>query len=534
MKTFAALIHQLDQSNKTSEKILALSHYFETADDEDKLPAIYLLFGRKVKRSIPHRLLRETGTSLAGIPEWLFEECYQSVGDIAETIALLVPGKSMDDSHSLKEWLERIMTTTEMEEPAKVDFLIDSWQQLDSTERFVFNKLITGGFRIGVSKKTVINALSRVSDIPAAELMHRLAGNWDPFRDNLQDLLYTNRIDTDLSLPYPFYLAHPLEGSPDELGSPNAWQAEWKWDGIRGQVIKRKGEAFIWSRGEELVNEQFPDLVLAVDSLPDHLVLDGEILAWKDGKPMPFQALQKRLGRKNPGRKILQDTPVVFMVYDVLEYKGKDVRSQPFHKRQELMREIINHAESSLFLASEPVIFRDWDALHSTRKKSRSRGTEGIMLKRKDSPYRAGRVKGDWWKWKVDPYTIDAVLVYAQKGHGRRANLFTDYTFAVWDGDQPVVFTKAYSGLTDAEFREVDAFVRKHTLEKFGPVRTVTPELVFEIAFEGIAESKRHKSGVALRFPRMHRWRKDKHAHEANTLKDLKDLLNNARYSGFI
>jgi DNA ligase-1 len=341
----------------------------------------------------------------------------------------------------------------------------------------------------------------------------------------MEDLLSETSLNSDHSKPYPFYLAYALEDEPGTLGDPSDWQAEWKWDGIRGQMIKRNGELFVWSRGEELMTDKFPEYDTIRDLLPEGLVLDGEIIPSLEGRPLPFALLQTRIGRKNLTKKQLQETPITFFVYDLIEYEGRDFRESTLVERRAILEKVVSAANHPALILSPVIDFKSWEELTNVRMKSRDMGSEGIMLKRKKSIYQVGRKRGDWWKWKIDPLVIDCVMIYAQKGHGRRSNLYTDYTFAVRDGDNLVAFTKAYSGLTDKEFGQVDAFVKSHSIEKFGPVRTVKPELVFEIAFEGIAASNRHKSGVALRFPRINRWRKDKKPHEINTLEDLKKML---------
>ncbi len=407
--------------------------------------------------------------------------------------------------------------------------------QMTKEERFVFNKLITGGFRIGVSQKMMVNALAKTVNLDASVIAHRISGNWDPTTTRFTDLLSEHTITVDFSKPYPFYLAYALD-DVITLGEPQQWQAEWKWDGIRGQIIKRNNELFVWSRGEELITDKFPEYHILKDKLPDGIVLDGEIIPYADykaifnseglrGVPLSFALLQTRIGRKNVTKKQLTEAPIAFFAYDLLELNGEDWRVKELaFRRQEL--EIIVHLVNHPTLQLSPVIaFNSWDELTDIRHNARNIGAEGLMLKKKSSIYQAGRKVGDWWKWKIDPLVIDAVMIYAQKGHGRRSNLYTDYTFAVKNGDKLVSFAKAYSGLTDKEFAEVDAFVKRNSIEKFGPVRTVKPALVFEIAFEGIATSNRHKSGVALRFPRINRWRKDKNPDEINTLDDLKQLL---------
>ncbi|GMQ27575.1 ATP-dependent DNA ligase [Algoriphagus confluentis] len=525
MKHFAELISRLDQSNKTGDKLGALLQFFEEASDSDKVWAIAVFSHRRPKRQVSTRQLRDWCMETSSIPEWLFEESYHTVGDLAETIALLLPQPSKANSLPLSEWIDQLIALEKQEEENKKEFILQAWDQLDRTERFVFNKLITGGFRIGVSQNLMIQALSKFLNRDKSQIAHALMGNWDPLKLSFEELFDQGEIEQDISKPYPFFLAHPLEGVPEELGDRAEWLAEWKWDGIRGQLIRRKGETFIWSRGEELVNEKFPELLDLAENLPDGTVLDGEILAFSEGKPLPFAILQTRIGRKNLSKKQLTEAPVSLLVYDLLEWKGKDVRDWPLAERKKIIQELYHSHPHPRFELSKALSPESWKDLADLRQASREHFAEGLMMKKLDSPYESGRKRGSWWKWKIEPLTIDGVMIYAQKGHGRRADLYSDYTFGVWEGDRLVPFAKAYSGLTDAEMREVDAFVKKNTKERFGPVRTVKPELVFEIAFEGIQDSPRHKSGIALRFPRISRWRKDKPMEEANTLEDLKSLL---------
>ncbi|RZV98649.1 MAG: ATP-dependent DNA ligase, partial [Rhodobacteraceae bacterium] len=426
----------------------------------------------------------------------------------------------------LTHWITRIRQLADADEAARKTAIRDAWDQLATTERFVFNKLITGGFRMGVSQKLMTRALSTATGIDASDLAHRLMGDWTPDTTSYHALIEAPDPGADLSKPYPFYLAYQLDDGPEPLGDPGDWAAEHKWDGIRGQLIRRGGAHFLWSRGEELMTDRFPELATARDYLPEGCVIDGEVLAWADGAPLPFNALQKRIGRKTVPKKLLAEAPVILQAYDLLEEGGEDLRPLPFATRRARLDALIGAVPAEAPFRLSPLLcFATWDDLAAERARSREIEAEGVMLKRRDAPYRDGRRKGDWWKWKVDPLTIDAVMIYAQSGHGRRANLFTDFTFAVWNGNELVPFTKAYSGLTDAEFTQITAWVRKNTLQRFGPVRQVRPEHVFEIAFEGIQESPRHKSGVALRFPRMKRWRHDKPVAEANTLGDLKEML---------
>ena len=526
MKDFAELFRRLDQTTKTNAKVAALADYFRAASDDDKMWTIALLSHRRPKRTVTTTVLREWAAGAAGIPLWLFEEAYPIVGDLAETIALVLPPKSADSEKTLTDWITVIKGLKDLDDAEKKRLVLDAWSRLDTTERFLFNKLITGGFRIGVSQKLMTRALARATEIDENALAHRLMGDWTPDNTTFEQLILSEDPLENLSRPYPFYLAYALEGELDALGAPADWCAEHKWDGIRGQAIVRGGELYVWSRGEELVTERFPEFTTLTDFLPDGTVIDGEILPWRDGRPLGFQTLQTRIGRKAVSKKLLSDAPVVLKAYDLLERSGDDFREQPFAERRSALENLVaNNSAGGVLLLSPLVPFASWDDLARERDTARERGSEGLMLKRKDSPYRSGRRKGDWWKWKVDPFTIDAVMIYAQSGHGRRANLFTDLTFAVWRDDELVPFAKAYSGLTDAEFNELTRWVRRNTVERFGPVRSVKPEHVFEIAFEGIQKSTRHKSGVALRFPRIHRWRRDKTIHDANSLADLKALL---------
>ncbi|CAN5574020.1 ATP-dependent DNA ligase [soil metagenome] len=535
MKQFAKLVNILGTSTKTNDKLQALQDYFEVAAEPDKVWVIAIFSGRRPKRIINSTILAGWCLEIAAIEPWLFDECYHTVGDLGETIALLLPEpeaqNEIGNEHTLSYYLQTFIRIEKEPEQVKKDFITSSWQQMDRNEKFVFNKLITGGFRIGVSQTMMVNALAKTVKVSSSIIAHRISGNWDPATTSFDDLLSETVAATDFSKPYPFYLAYAVDEDLAKLGDEDQWQAEWKWDGIRGQIIKRNNDFFVWSRGEELMTDKFPEYNNFKDQLPDGTVIDGEIISLgahaAEGifKPLPFAALQTRIGRKTITKKQLTEAPVGFIAYDLLELEGEDIRYKSMEERRQLLEQVIAKTNYPALHISPVILFHSWEALGATRTKSREMGSEGIMIKRKSSPYQSGRKRGDWWKWKIDPLTIDAVMIYAQKGHGRRSNLYTDYTFAVKDGDKLVPFTKAYSGLTDKEFAQVDSFVKRNSLEKFGPVRTVKPELVFEIAFEGIAASNRHKSGVALRFPRMSRWRTDKKAAEINTLEDLKEML---------
>ena len=531
MKRFATLYDTIDATTATTAKVAALVAYFRDAPAADAAWAVSFLVGRRPKRLVRAPDLRAWAAQAANVPTWLFEECYAQAGDLAETISLLVPEREepgpLPDERSFAWWVEERLLPLARSEPAvQRGVLLDTWQRLGGTSRFLFNKLITGGFRVGVSDGLVVRALSQVSGISPESIAHRLMGQWEPSAAWYEQLVATETTDADWSRPYPFYLAYPFEAELDTLGDASEWQLEWKWDGIRAQLVRRRGRTFLWSRGEELLADRFPEVDASAEWMPDGTVLDGELLAWRDGKPLPFSELQRRIGRKTVGKKLLADVPCHLLVYDCLEVEGVDVRDRPMHERRAMAEAIVTRLPGGASIGLSPVLdVTSWSAARTARERSRDMTAEGLMLKRRSSPYGVGRKVGDWWKWKVNPLTVDAVLVYAQAGHGRRAGLYTDYTFAIWDDDVLVPFAKAYSGLTNAEIRQVDAFIRRNTVEKFGPVRTVKPELVFELAFEGIQRSTRHKSGIAVRFPRIARWRVDKPASEADTLTSVKALL---------
>ena len=525
MKHFAELILALESSNKTTAKIDAMVHYLQTADEKDKLWFLALFTGKRPKRPVNSNFLKLWALEIIQLPEWLFLESYSSVGDLGETLSLILPAPENNIDKSLNQWITELIDLKDKTDAEKKEYVLTSWNGLDYTERFIFNKLIGGSFRVGVSKKLLINALAKYSGIEASQLMHSIMGKWAIEEVNFEDLIQGTNINPDNSKPYPFCLAYPLEKKPEELGEVEEWQVEYKWDGIRGQFIKRNNEVFIWSRGEELVNAQFPELVAAFEKMEGNFVLDGEILAVADNEVLNFNELQKRLNRKTISAKMMKEIPINTFVYDILEYESEDLREKPLVERRLLLEKLIENSELENIKISEVIIAKSWEELADVREKSRENNSEGLMLKQKNSHYHSGRKKGDWWKWKVDALTIDAVLIYAQKGSGRRSGFYTDYTFAVKKEDQLVTIAKAYSGLTDKEIMEVSRFVTKNSIEKFGPVRTVKAELVFEIAFEGIGFSNRHKSGVALRFPRILRWRKDKTVKDIDDIEEVKKLI---------
>ena len=527
LKYFAPLFAALDATTRTSVKTAALANYFRSAPPQDRVWTIALLSGRRPKRSVTATELRLWAAEAAGIPLWLFEEAYPIVGDLAETIALLLPPPALHSDPSLTDLLTGLIALTGQPADMRRVAITAAWDSLPHDARFLFNKLITGGFRMGVSQGLMTRALAQATGEAETSLAHRLMGDWNPATTSFANLIAGD--GGDGLAPYPFALASPLEAGAETLGAPADWLAEWKWDGIRGQLITRQGGFALWSRGEELITDRFPEFGSLADFLPAGTVIDGEILVW-DGantRPRPFADLQKRIGRKSVSKKLLSDAPARMLAYDLLEDGGRDLRAVPIRERRVRLTAMIADLPPDLPLGLSPAIaFDDWDALAAIRATARAQMAEGLMLKRAASPYHVGRKRGDWWKWKLDPYSVDAVMIYAQSGHGRRATLFTDFTFAVRDGNDLVPFTKAYSGLTDAEFRAITTWVNKHTLERFGPVRRVPPELVFEIGFEGIQASTRHKSGIALRFPRMLRWRQDKGVADIDTLEGLRALLH--------
>lgn len=529
MNRFAALFAALDGTTRTGEKIAALAAYFRTAPEPDRVWTVALLTGRRPKRAVNATELRLWAAEVAGIPDWLFEESYAVVGDLAETIALLLPTPAATATPTLDDTIRSLVRLTGQPVETRKAAVLQAWAQLPVTERFLFNKLLTGGFRMGVAQGLLTRALAQATGVEDATLAHRLMGDWDPATTSFASLI-EGAAGGD-ARPYPFALASQLEDGTGPLGLPADWRAEWKWDGIRGQLVARPGAFALWSRGEELITDRFPDLSPLADFLPTGTVIDGEILAWDAARnaPHPFAQLQRRIGRKTVPKSLLAEAPAKILAYDLLEDQGRDIRDQPLSERRARLETILAALPPALPLAASPLIaFDSWDSLARTRASARAKGAEGVMLKRAASPYFQGRRRGDWWKWKLDPWTVDAVMLYAQAGHGRRANLYTDFTFGVRDGNEIVPFTKAYSGLTDAEFNEITRWVQKNTLERFGPVRKVPAELVFEIGFEGIQTSPRHKSGIALRFPRMLRWRRDKGVDEIDTIDSLRALLDAA------
>jgi DNA ligase 1 len=529
MRRFAQLYDALDSTTSTNAKVAAMRAYFAEAPAADAAWAVFFLIGARLKRLIAPRLLATWAMEETRTPDWMFGECYSAAGDLAEVVALLVdahreaplpPSEGIPLSRLIDEKLLPLRDATE---EAKRDAVLALFRSLPPREIFLLQKLLTGELRVGVSRTLAVRALAQHAGLDPGVVAHRLMGTWEPSATAFAALLAREASDADLARPYPFFLASPLEQPPETLGPREEWQAEWKWDGIRAQIVRRGGGAWLWSRGEELIADRFPDLRDGFAALPDGTVLDGEVLAYANGAPLPFSVLQTRIGRQKLTPRILEEAPASFMSYDLLEEGGIDWRERPLDERRARLAALTADRHPRLLLS--PEVPGSWSELTAIRTEARVRAVEGLMLKRRDSPYQTGRRRGDWWKWKIDPYSVDAVLVYAQPGNGRRANVLTDMTFGLWQDGELLPVAKAYSGLTDEELDELDRWIRQHTIERFGPVRHVQPVHVFELHFEGIAPSARHRSGVAVRFPRIARWRRDKRADEADTLDSLKALI---------
>lgn len=527
MKQLALLIEKLDSTTKTTEKVNALAEYLSASTGPDKVWLIALFTGRRPRRSIKLSYLREWAAEYKEIPNWLFEESYQIVGDLAETIALLIGGSESLHEKSLFEWMQELKEVRIWDENKQKSWLENAWKGLAKREVFILNKLLTGGFRMGVSEGLLVQALEKHTQIPKNDIFLKLTGNWDPYEVTFEELILSENKDLDLSKPYPFYLAYALEDKPEIVfGDIENWSIEYKWDGIRGQYVKRENAVALWSRGQDLINESFPELMEVAPLIKKDVVLDGEIVVWDSDLNIPqtFGELQKRLGRKKVGKTIRKKLPVRLVVYDLLELDRVDLRTKSLKARR---HQLINWYEGlekeaqAVISLSESITVSNWEEAKQVRLEAKAKRAEGLMIKRNDSQYGVGRKKGDWWKWKLDPETIDAVMIYAQRGHGRRANFYTDFTFALKKEGELVPFAKAYSGLSNLEIEELNRWIKDHTRESFGPVRSVDAEQVFEIAFEGVSRSSRHKSGIAVRFPRIVRWRKDKSVNDINSIEEL-------------
>ena len=529
MERFSRLFHGLDSTTATNRKLALMRDYFRDVPAADGAWAVYLLAGRRLKRLIGPSRLQDWLAETTGLPRWLITETREHVGDLAETITLLMDADTSGepDPRALHQWIdEQLLCLRDDDEVTQRDRVVAAWRALPPDQCFLFNKLLTGGLRVGVSQTLVERALAEATALPRTVIAGRLTGQWQPDEAFYRGLFEPASHDEDASRPYPFFLAHPLEESAATLGAVDDWLVEWKWDGIRAQMLVHRDDVILWSRGEEVITAQFPELREAAVSLPAGTTLDGEIVAWRDGQVQPFFQLQRRLGRKRVGRQLLREAPVAYIAFDQLEAEDTDYRDRPQWQRRESLAATIDTTADERLMLSPLVAARDWQELDSQRAAARENRVEGLMIKHREAAYGVGRRKGAWWKWKIEPLTVDAVLIYAQPGHGRRANLYTDYTFGVWHGDELIPLTKAYSGLNDSEIRRLDHWIRRHTRERYGPVRAVEPAQVFELAFEGIQPSSRHKSGLALRFPRIARWREDLGSHDADTLAQARELAD--------
>ncbi len=523
MERFTTLCFTLDETAKAPRKVEALKRYFAEAPPGDAAWALFFLLGETAGRAVAASSLRQWACEAAGIPAWLFDECRQAVGDSAETMALIVPGAKGSCGLGLRALVEeRLLPMQDAGGESCRARVEETWREMDERQRFVWNRMLAGGFRPGVSRLTVLRALGELSGVEAHVIAHRLLAPWEPSADFFRRLLSVDGSDAEISRPCPFHLACPLDGMPEVLGPRGQWFAEWLWDGIRVQAVKRGGAVFLWSRGGELLNRAFPEIAGEAGSLPEGTVLDGEILPWQDGAPLPGGLLQKRVGRPLASRRLLEDIPAVFMAFDLLESGGSDIRRAPLRARREALERLLAaRGAEGRFLLSPALADGSWEDLTARRRHCRDMRAGGLMLKRLDSPYEAGRHRGSWWKWKLEPCTVDAVLLYAQPAEGEREGRMADYTFGLWRRGQLVPVARIAEGLTVEEIRRIDAFIRRNTLERFGPVRAVRPQLVFEIAFEGTVPSARRKSGIVLQRPRIVRW-KDKPPEEADSLESLK------------
>ncbi|MGB0914279.1 MAG: cisplatin damage response ATP-dependent DNA ligase, partial [Phaeobacter italicus] len=473
------------------------------------------------------KMLCEWAAEQADLPLWLLQESQAVVGDMAETIALVLPRPTCQSDISLSDLISLIADLATLREDQKRDRVQSVWDKLGVDERCLFNKLITGGFRVSVTQKQMARALARVSGLNETALIHRLAKGWKPDQISFAEFIAADSEGDDASHPYPIFPTRPLEGLPPKLGLARNWVSEWKWDGIRGQLIVRNRRHYIWSRSQELVTERFPELGRSADFLPDGTVIDGEIIAWQAGLPLPLNAVEKRIGRKTVPKALLRDAPCILMAFDLLEQDGIDLRPLPLKDRQARLQRLMRDVpcEAGLRL-SEQIEFDDWNELTSIRAIARDRRTRGVMLKHRESPYPATPEQGNWRAWEVDPLTMDAVMIYAQSGQGRALTPVTELTLAVWSGNELVPIAKVRPELSTAELGELTAWIQKNTTQRFGPVRQVTPQQVFGLAFDTVCESPRHKSGISLRNPRLTRWHRDSPVQQATTLDDLRVLLS--------
>ena len=557
MKRFSRLVIELAETRRTSAKVALLENYLREAPAADVAHVLGFLVGRRRPRRLPTRRLREWLAESIELPEWLVAACHEHVGDLAETLAILAEDIEdradagvADDGPSLDEVMQQYVLTPDLQaERTAQPRIIEAWRRFDRDERFVLHKLLGGGFRMGVGRALVIEALARVAEVDPAVMAHRLAG--DPRLDAARVTRLLSGVDDtdDAARPYPLALATPIEMAPSAggvandpaaitaaLGDVSDWQIEPKWDGIRGQLVRRGSTIALWSRHDEPIDRSFPEIVGSAAGLSHDVVLDGEVIAVEDAAPRPFAELQRRLGTTRVEPMLFGGTPVAFIAFDLLELDGVDLRSEALEQRRHRLETLLRDRDPLDPIRLGPIVeVHSWSTAAEVRAESRRRRIEGLVVKRRSSPYRGGRVRGDWWKWKIDPFTADLVMTAARLGHGRRAGLYTDYTLAAWTGhdtpDDPrrlVTVASAYSGLEDREISTLDAWIRRSTVGRRGPVRLVEPTVVMEVAFEAVRESDRHRGGIALRFPRIVRIRADKRAEEADEVGTIAALVDPA------
>ncbi len=591
---FTRLFNELDETNHTVEQLAALERYFKAAPAADAAWALHLLIGAKAPRALKNSQLREWISTVADLPTWLVDESCETVGDIAETLALLLPDPPTvpaGGSLALHRLItERLLPLAGLGPEARRDLVVTTWRELDGAQRFIWNKLITGSFRIGVSRTQVARALGKTAGVSASVMAHRLLGFQEPTEAAFRALLAAESANENFG-PYPFQTANAIKSAepagdptiesldlfprlvgapgtgptitrPEELGSASDWQAEWLLDGLRVQVMRRGDAVLIWSQDEELLNPEFPEIAEAAQLLPDGTVLDGDLVVWpaSDVCPGTRADIQQRLSHATPGAGLQRKLPVVFIAQDIIEAAEIDQRGRPLLARRRQLAEVLapaadRHRETQAtrpasgstdgsqmdlfgsppaaaahhapfrFRAASLVSFGSWEQLASLRREARDHGAAGLILKRTESCYGASVETSAWWIWPIEPLRINAVLIAALPGHGNSPRAFSDYTFAVWCDDELVPFAKTGTGLTEIGFRAMDDFIRAHITGKFGPVRSVKAELVFELEFDSVQTSTRHKSGLVVRSARIHRRRPELSAAEADTLEALRLLV---------
>ena len=524
MKRFARILESLVFTNSRTEKLRLLEAYFRETPDPDRGLGLAAIAGSLETPHVTPTVIRKLVESR--VDPVLFRLSYDYVGDLAETVSLIWPRHDLAEDLSLSEVVARLRGANRKTIERVLSGLLDS---LGQSERFALLKLATGGLRVGVSARMVKLALSHYGDQPVDAIEELWFGLEPPYEELfawLEGRASTPHVDRTV-LFRPAMLAHSLEPGDIARLDPAAFAAEWKWDGIRVQAVSLGGERRLFTRTGERIDHAFPDIIEAMEW---EGVVDGELLVLRDGAVQPFDQLQKRLGRKAPPAKLLSDSPAHIRAYDLLEVPGQDLRPLSFVERRRRLEHWCNAGKPRRIDLSEVFPVGDWHRVERMRADCRVAGYEGIMLKRLDSPYLPVRIKGHWFKWKRDPLTADCVLMYAQRGHGKRSSYYSDYTFGCWEdgeeGSRLVPVGKAYSGFTDSELLELDRFVRNNTVERFGPVRAVASELVLEVAFDAVQLSARHKSGIAMRFPRIKRIRWDKPAVEADRVSNLKRLID--------